>query len=192
MRRLIGAVLLLAVAGEAAAGNNVAGQAWLSWDRLGTSSQIAQAPSTRFSLYLHLAGAPDIKSLGVDVRWQTGDSLGCYSVVSAASELDCGWAVDSLPGGSFASDSSYTWTINFPAPTSKTCVGYRVSASTCGNLTTPVRFWLSSVVTKDNFGAVDSLEVLEQAVIGPLGLPADTSLTSVPGIVLIEFAPGAL
>jgi hypothetical protein len=190
MNRVLVALVLLLLASSASAGNNASGKAWLSWDREGTSSQIGQPPSYQFPLYLHLADAPDIAVLGVGLRWSMGDSSRCYDIVPSPPDIGCGWATDSLPNGNFEGDSTYAWKISFQG-SERSCVSYAVSAATC-SASSAATFWLASVVTKDSNGAVDSLEVLEQASIGSMAQapPPQPDVATVPGIVLLEFNAG--
>src|SRR5262245_23126710 len=191
MRCTILFLALVLVASQAAAGNNVAGKASLSWDRDGVVLQMAEPQSTEFPLFLHLSGAPDIHLLAVELRWTIGDSSGCYTVVSSGSDAACGWATSTPPIGDFEGDSTYTWKIDFQPGGAKSCVVYTVSSATC-QAGTPAKFYLASVITKDTNGILDTLETLEQATIGSSQLPSSPASDVVPGIMLLEFNPGTL
>jgi hypothetical protein len=119
---------------------------------------LSQPVAQPFPLYLHIAGEPDVPSLGVTLRCAPYDSTGvCYSLISATPDQDCGAAADSLPGGSFAGDSSYTWSIRFAAgDAAKNCVIYWFSAATC-DTAPPAKFVIADIATLDSNGAIDTL-----------------------------------
>ncbi|MGH2376350.1 MAG: S8 family serine peptidase, partial [bacterium] len=190
MYRVILLLLLMLVARETTAGKNAAGKASLSWDPQGVATQMAQPPSSTFPLFLHLSDTPNIRSLAVELRWSTGDSSGCYTVVSSAPDVACGWATDTPPGGNFLGDNTYTWSITFLGGSAKSCVVYTVSSLACGP-TTPVTFWLASVLAKDATGAVDSLSILDQATIGSSS-PFPAEPTYVPNQIIVWFKPNVV
>src|SRR5688572_30327403 len=103
MRRVALSVLLLILMlpGRSLAGNNANGKAWLSWDREGFTTRVVSSAAADSSLYLHLADAPDIEGLGIEIRWSTGDSAGCYRFVPTDPQTDCGWTTETPPSEPF-------------------------------------------------------------------------------------------
>jgi len=159
-RRVVLLVLLATLSGGqiAGAGNNAGGSAYLTWDVAGLVPVLPQPVAQPFPLYLHLIGAPDVRALGVTMRWAPWDSAGaCYSMVSGTSGQDCGTTVDTLPGGSLAGDATYTWSIRFAAgDVARDCVTYWFSKASC-DTAPPAKFVLASIVALDGNGAVDTL-----------------------------------
>lgn len=166
MRRALLLLALIASAKPAFAGNNATGQAWLSWDQFETVIDRPAAPSGTFPLFLHIAAAPDIQVLAVDLRWFPFDSVGqCYRVVPATPDTACGWTTFDVPPEGFEGDSTYTWRIVFPPLSlARSCVTYSISAIGCAT-SAPADFVLASVKVKDSAGAVDSLAVRNGATI---------------------------
>lgn len=171
MRFLLAVLLIFPFAGNALGGNNAAGKAWLSWDEEGSTKTIPEPASAQFPLYLHLSDAPDIRSLAVELNWAISNTPSCYSLVTSPTGDFCGWSIDTLPGGPFQDDSSFTWTINFAPGSSQSCVVFTYSNAHCRALE-PARFWLTSVRTNDGAGDVDDLEIVGQATIAPAPTPS--------------------
>ncbi|HEY6195552.1 MAG TPA: FlgD immunoglobulin-like domain containing protein [Candidatus Eisenbacteria bacterium] len=155
---LVAVVVYLAWLPTVQAGNNAGGTAYLTWDVAGQVPVLSQPVAQPFPLYLHLAGVPDIRSLAVSLRWAPYDSVGaCYTMISGAPDESCGAGNDSLPGGPFAGDSSYTWSIRYaPGDGTKTCVQYWFSAASC-DTAPPGKFAIASVAVLDGNGSVDTL-----------------------------------
>lgn len=159
----------------ARAGNNAGGSAYLTWDVAGQVPVLSQPVAQPFPLYLHIQGAPDIRSLAINIRWAPYDSTGaCYSMIPAAPDEVCGAVNDTWPGGGFAGDSSYTWTIRFaPEGSDRSCITYWFSMASC-DTAPPAKFVIASIATLDGNGNVDTLtDVGDAKLSGVAG--ADTS-----------------
>jgi hypothetical protein len=147
------------------AGANAAGSASLSWSEGGSVTNLNVAPSwTRVPLFLRLQNAPDIQQLAVQLNWTPNDLVGpCFYVVPDSTLIaSCGWTMAG-PGGDFAGDSSYTWSIAFPPGSDKSCVTYWVEGGACSGK--PASFLLGSVKVRDSAGAIDELVVTGNATI---------------------------
>jgi hypothetical protein len=145
------------LSGVAHGGNNASGTAHLSWVQDSTVSELPAPPGARFPLFVLLEHAPDIRELAVTVRWsQTSSAGACYRLLpDSTTDESCGWADDRPPGGDFAGDTSYSWTIHFSPTSQKDCIKYWVSAEQCDSV--PATFYLSAAAAMDSLGAVDSL-----------------------------------
>ena len=171
----IGAVLL---ASASFAGTNAGGAAYLSWDRVDTLATIQVPETDPFPLYVHIDGAPDIRELAITLRWMPDTTMSCsYRFVSSTLDDSCGAATDAPPGGAFAGDSSYTGSIEFAAlDSARGCVTYSFSKAPC-DTAPPGKFFISSILTMDSDGAVDTLAVVGAArIMGQSGVgPPDLS-----------------
>ncbi|HET7225000.1 MAG TPA: hypothetical protein VFK69_04725 [Candidatus Eisenbacteria bacterium] len=166
MRRALVIILLLCIAPAAAlAGNNAGATAYLTWDRDLAISNLAIVPPHRFPLYLRIQGASDIKELAVNLQWSPQDIVGqCFYVVPDSSVTQsCGWNSNHPPDGTFAGDSTYTWSIGFPPGSDKTCVVFWVWGDICSDR--PATFCLSSLRTIDSNGNVDDILVTQNATL---------------------------
>jgi hypothetical protein len=152
--------------GPCLAGGNAGGRAWLSWDQGGTATDHPGFSPGTIPLFLHIADAPDIQVLAVDLRWFPNyPAEMCYTVIPAVTDTSCGWATLDAPSGGFEGDATYTWRIQFPPLNpSRACVAYSISSAGCP-AATPADFVLASVKVKDSDGAVDSLAVSNGATI---------------------------
>ncbi len=139
------------------AGNNIGGAARLGWQQGVGVQDLTLPPSGPFPLFLNLQGAPDVRKLAVHLKWAPFDSLEGYVLVSSNPESARGYVQASIPGGPFAGDSSYTWSIIFPSSAQeKNCVVYTVMPPS-GDQSVPAEFRLVSVQVEDSSGAVDDL-----------------------------------
>ena len=196
------------------AGQNAGGTVALSWDAAGDSVTGVAPSASTFPLFLHLAGASDIQQLAINLKFIPHDSTGeCYGVVPASPDSSCGWVTADSPGGTFLGDSSYTWSIHFPAGASKECIVYWVSTATCD--TTPsAKFYVASALALDSNGAVDTLTLVASARLlggstpdtsyfdsaahrAPSAPPSSLNLVAMPnpasgGTVLRFVMPGAI
>lgn len=167
MSRLLAAVLLAAavvVVAPASAGNNFGGRAALSWSGIAQVGDLGTVATQPAPLYLLLSGAPDVRSLAVELKWSPNDLVGpCYYLIPMnSSATSCGWTSYLQPPGVFEEDSSYTWKITFDGA-SRSCVVHMVGGDHCEGK--PASFCLKSVKTVDSNGGVDDLTVLGSATI---------------------------
>jgi hypothetical protein len=83
----------------------------------------------------------------------------CYRLVpdNAVTEA-CGWTDDTQPDGPFQGDSSYTWSIHFPAGSDKSCVTYWFEDP--DGSARPADFSLAAVKALDSSGDEDDLALL--------------------------------
>lgn len=160
----------------ALAGNNAGGQAFLSWDRAGSVSGLTEIPAAPFPLFLHLRDAPDVHALAARIIWTTNTEGAppCYFLTSSPGPDSSTpqdslfvWAVNAPPEQDFEGDSTYTWTIHFPAgSTQRDCVQYLVSAAACDSPAS-ARFEPATVVVLDALGRADTLVSTGGAEIAP-------------------------
>ena len=202
-----GLVVLALTASRGFAGGNAGGQAFLSWDRAGVVTSLNSVPATSFPLYLHLHNAPDIRALAVWIKWTPFDSTNrCYDLVpdpaSAAAgayrDSACGLGKAVNPHSDFAGDTTYSWSIVFPAgAVTKDLAAYLVASPMCENPPAAI-FEATSVLTMDSNGLVDTLSLGADATISPA--PSVTQVEPArlePGIPTLvslhgaNFAPGA-
>ena len=175
--RVVLIVLLtgLSCTAVARAGNNAGGSAYLTWDVAGQVPVLPQPVAQPFPLYLHIQGAPDIQSLAINVRWAPYDPTGaCYSMIPANPDEGCGAITDTPPGGGFAGDSSYTWSIRFaPGDSDRNCITYWLSMASC-DTAPPAKFVIASIAALDGNGDVDTLTNVGDAKLSGVA-GADTS-----------------
>jgi hypothetical protein len=170
--------ILITGAWPAVAGGNAGGTVHLTWDSDGQIATEAVPKATVFPLFLRIEGAPDIRQLAINLKWMPFDSLGqCYKVVPAAEDSSCGWAVEEPPAGGFEGDSTYTWSIRFPAGAQKSCVVYWVSMATCDSVP-PGKFYVGDARVKDSAGFVDTLLNVGDTKL--LGGPRPDSISQAP------------
>lgn len=168
MSRVLTLVVGLAVclgAIPAFAGNNFGATAVLSWNAMAQVSNLETAPTGTTPLYLLIEGAPDVRTLAVELQWSPNDLVGpCYYMVPAdTGAAACAWTSYPLsPPGVVDGDSTYTWQINFNG-TGRSCVMYMIGGDHCGGRA--ATFCLMSIKVVDSNGEVDDLEVLGNATI---------------------------
>ena len=161
--RNLGTVLIAALlihSSPVHAGNNFGGSGFLSWSATAGVGDLAAVPPGPTPLYLLLSGAPDIRSLAVELKWSPNDLVGpCYYLIptSSGGPPTCGWTSYVQPSEVFEGDSTYSWTITFGGA-SHSCVMYMVGGDNCQG--TPASFCLTSLNVVDSNGAIDDLAIL--------------------------------
>lgn len=158
MRRLMCCLIALLMAiSTANAGENANGTATLSWDDAELVTDLPTLPASTFPIFVHLRNAPDVRALALNLRWFADTS---YTVLPAAPSSDCGWSTPTDSLVAFDGDSTYTGIISFPSSDqTHSCVRYMVVSDFSASTPTPADFVVLYAITKDSFGAIDTLLV---------------------------------
>jgi subtilisin family serine protease len=142
-------------------------------------------------VFVHLDGVPDIQALGYSLMLRVdGDST--MMIAAADPDSQSGWAQPATTNGYFLGDSTYDWAIHFPVGHERTKIHYILNSPLQGD-TLRGEVWVQNALVQDGQGEVDTLVIGPCARIsgvdGPnFAVPTD----SLPGLVTVEFEPGAV
>ena len=181
------------------AGPNAGARAWLSWDRPGLQVRQTVPMHQPQRLYVQFEGLHNVRELALGLRWTSLDSTSCVRVVSSTPDPEYGWAVQDSSDQIFGDDSTYRWSIHFPALSEdRNRIVYSVTDGDCSTDTRAMFRIVGAMVSADN-GEVDTLTTVGIADLTTTtqtsalrGMQHTQEDASTAGYVLAHIVPGTL